>query len=1755
MDDRTSSLLNSFRDVMPTPHLNPHPANTPATPQKTQPATGHEETRQAARAENETTAVTTPPFLSPDHLRKHTINRNQNRNSDIIIDSDLIKKEEEEEEEEEEEDEEEEEEEEESFLSEVSDEEDNNVSEDCVSEEQLVSEKIEDGFPKPTTRNSELPSTDLGCAYKSHLPVKVPAASRSTMSSSDKAKTKTDNVVSESNVSSSPPDVFKATGKTDSLPRFTHSKIPQKQTIPCQYVLPQRTSSGDHETATEGNKQTSKEPATLSERAVNESNSSSFKPKTLEPLRKITCSQLPRKLPAGPSKNLLGKFSDPHDDGITTHEQATNRAVKKSEESTRPETDVNGIFTPHNSSNHFSAISSLGSHDDGSSGEHLSTGRVVAKSAQLTSEDTTSHVSVTTRYRESARKADESGDDGRNVLHSDESSDTSPSQRVYQSSNKHSGDGQTDSEEANNSVTETPPGTFASSAADAVPLDYRTREPELEGVCSVTAMPPDSKEVEELSEQSLHRNGTSTSEVTPTARTAVAQSMSTSKPTTVHPEEASEVTNNSGPQTEERTKVPTLMTEQEEGSRPNSRTLMTRSYSDAMEMESSEEGTLPQFLSWQRKRKVSSDDLSSPGRRDGCVRSFSQDNFLKTHKNICNRIVQSTAEEPIPTSGASASHYIQSCTPSLGPEHASSPDNRLAEHRRLISQGPAPVRQDPRNQCSGGDFSNSWEKADSEKSIKDDLRRYTYFKDKAREEDSDDYADDKEEDEEEESDLDEDETYTLEDTENQEKLTETRKESFDEEDLPFNQDVECEEDFDDDEWDDRLRTRPDQEIRSSQNRRGVLEHEISAEDELLLLENANLIVSEIVTKRDMSGSSTVEEDLLIENETLSLVSNDYTSDTESEVSTCWSAHSDKHNDQICAQEEPVPRGRPRIMKPGQVPQQKNDVKEEESRGIRGRRKPLYSKPTLSTATRAAARAEANKTVVPRTVASGGGSGVRSVKGQAGKSLQTTAGAARGTALPRSSSRPQMKSSIPGPRGSQQGNLRFSTAPPSKGSSLPKMQAASQIKSGPGSAIPKSSARGGSTPPSRLPSSASRGRISTERPKPPTKQATFVKEPTTPTNEDKTVTNTCGLRSQNVSSNQSPSEKRGIPTIQASKTGANSEGKKGQTELSQKTTDKNSASPKTTPASRLQRPSNIARAVQNTSPAKVGGDGKSAGSTPSSPNAPKGSGKSSLPTRTGLSKPGGASSVRKTGPSMTKTTSSSSISKDSPGIQKTKAPLNKGDMKKSESSASLRRGSSLTSPSSPKFRRSSLSTPSRMVEKTGAEAGKKATPGQRQLPSKIAGLKREKCPVGRSASLEETTSAVSSFKPRSKSSSLPTSARNISMSSFVKKSSSVVSSSSTTSQSSEEDQSVKTKESILSRSSTYDKLPSSYVHPIFHIESEEESDETEADTSRDPVKTNQHVLEPDNSSASSETTPECLKTQDVAVDEPHVEDESVIPPDENNSMVTNFPNSSEDSVESEEEDVNLLAVTGSNIDSSTWRKKHQPPKEGEACLQLPNADETCRSISSTFSLDDDHSESEFPPRNVFDFEECEETSAVKHRPTGEEKKSKHKTSVAKSIKSTFAGLKFFNSKTTRYQVKIEISKHSPTEPLPFTSTVSTGTSTDSQSVFAPKASSGAIVAPVAPFNYSPPATTQTAMTTSTPTGTTTGTTSQEMSKDSSVDLNQEDPVQKPTTTPVITEHLTKTEMLLARRRQVYLNSVKQQEEKAAVAQRGCMVTTV
>ncbi|XP_064596590.1 adenomatous polyposis coli protein-like isoform X2 [Liolophura sinensis] len=129
----------------------------------------------------------------------------------------------------------------------------------------------------------------------------------------------------------------------------------------------------------------------------------------------------------------------------------------------------------------------------------------------------------------------------------------------------------------------------------------------------------------------------------------------------------------------------------------------------------------------------------------------------------------------------------------------------------------------------------------------------------------------------------------------------------------------------------------------------VADDVLSLEDEKELEANANIVVSELFIEREMS-SSALDEDMFIENETISLVSNGYNSDTASEVSISWSTSSKTNSEQTSdytqsnnSQSEnrlAVAKG-PRIRKPSEKEPVDSTPKDDTPRVVRGRRKPLY----------------------------------------------------------------------------------------------------------------------------------------------------------------------------------------------------------------------------------------------------------------------------------------------------------------------------------------------------------------------------------------------------------------------------------------------------------------------------------------------------------------------------------------------------------------------------------------------------------------------------------------------------------------------------------------------------------------------------------------------------------------------------------------------------------------------------------------------
>ena len=245
--------------------------------------------------------------------------------------------------------------------------------------------------------------------------------------------------------------------------------------------------------------------------------------------------------------------------------------------------------------------------------------------------------------------------------------------------------------------------------------------------------------------------------------------------------------------------------------------------------------------------------------------------------------------------------------------------------------------------------------------------------------------------------------------------------------------------------------------------------DMTSEDEMALEHNASLVVSELINKTmTVSAISNVEEDRFIENETLSLVSNDYTSDTASELS-------ELSEGTLNSEGQSPPQRRPRILKPGdksdvQVPQY-----DENNKAVRGKRKPLYSSKSVSSAS---SKSEATKS---ENIGKQRSKSIEAEK-KGHKDGHGKKGHKKGHALrtvPQASSTP-VKDEFP----------KQEKVSPPKQSGMQK------------TASPKQKPNTTGTPPkntgmaTRIPSAKSSPRNKTnEKPQMPVKQATFVKETT------------------------------------------------------------------------------------------------------------------------------------------------------------------------------------------------------------------------------------------------------------------------------------------------------------------------------------------------------------------------------------------------------------------------------------------------------------------------------------------------------------------------------------------------------------------------------------------------------------------------------------------------------------------------------------
>lgn len=296
------------------------------------------------------------------------------------------------------------------------------------------------------------------------------------------------------------------------------------------------------------------------------------------------------------------------------------------------------------------------------------------------------------------------------------------------------------------------------------------------------------------------------------------------------------------------------------------------------------------------------------------------------------------------------------------------------------------------------------------------------------------------------------------------------------------------------------------QVRHSSKADTIMESSLTSEDGRLLAENANIVMSEMrLNQMVLSGASTVDEDNFIENETLSLVSNDYMSDTASEASVNWSENS---SNIACKNGG----GKPRIVKPSEKSTVEPAASETDNKTVRGRRKPLYSNTSSSARTPTGPRPEATGAgqgksnvgkLSPRTV-TGSSSANTSSANSSTSSANTSRKSHTLRTMPQASSTP-VKSNSPARGRSaksspQQRSSSLDQRSMSRGSVNSSNTSANRSNSSVRSSSAANSARstatqGSSVSKSSSPKSKNSAKDNQNQPKTLSKQGTFVKETT------------------------------------------------------------------------------------------------------------------------------------------------------------------------------------------------------------------------------------------------------------------------------------------------------------------------------------------------------------------------------------------------------------------------------------------------------------------------------------------------------------------------------------------------------------------------------------------------------------------------------------------------------------------------------------
>ncbi|XP_067659901.1 adenomatous polyposis coli protein-like isoform X2 [Haliotis asinina] len=924
----------------------------------------------------------------------------------------------------------------------------------------------------------------------------------------------------------------------------------------------------------------------------------------------------------------------------------------------------------------------------------------------------------------------------------------------------------------------------------------------------------------------------------------------------------------------------------------------------------------------------------------------------------------------------------------------------------------------------------------------------------------------------------------------------------------------------------------DETIVSNRDTSSSFEEEISPEDILLLEENASLIVSELSTNQ-MSGS-VCDDDMFIENETMSLVSNDYTSDTASEVSVSWSNTSEKvseYSGSTISQTEGsvASQKRPKIVKPDKENMNRTPPKANTA-AVRGRRKPLYTNSSRSSTSSVRSTSTTRSEVSTHSARP-----VTTSRSTAAKPQNQTTGLKK--VSPRSQTQGPSASSTPNKTAA---NRRQSRSP------------AAANRSNSSSSIPRSPLAK-TSPQSKIQSTKDNtAKTKTDRPKPLIKQGTFTKD--TASVSAPTIDMDHNANKTNSESVKIREKKASQPQNQRNSGGSNRNSGGSQNEAWSKALDsfnfmvdnpqengydarykqiqmqrngnEGSCSVKRPANTSLagKKPSNLARPVQGQT-------------TPPRSNS-----------KSNLNKSGSGGNLRKTssGTSLTKTQSGSSLCKTSSGsslnrggsASNLKRLESKSELKKSDSNASLKTNSRPTTPvgrrpsnTSVGGRKSEGASPNKTFSAGGDK--KVATPtsdkkppvgGKKQVPSKIATLWKKEdgdSPPPATASRLPVSAAAAKTKrspPKPSNLPAPSGKPRTNKPPPPKRTDSLATE-------------PVPKEGIT-KSSTYDKITAD-----LDVGSVPSSDVVDVED-----------LECDLNTAFQESPSltqlnNCETTDSILVAVNGINDKS--------DTTLLYDNSCMSSLSCSVDSLDDISMHSLPVNSGTWKKKR-----AEGSLTLPNADETCRSVPSSLSTIVNQSCDDSVPGNVWRRYPDEMTSA----PTGEPQiwvkrdskkdgKSKSKNSkkegksVAQSIKSTLFGKKQGLSKIFGSQKQGKDKKSKDDAKL---------TENCRNLLANPKAgtlwqeSRTSPSAIVPPFNYSPPAAPK--------------------PEQQPVVQNNRSEV---TTDIVITDnkrsglptlgskHATKTEMLLARRRQSYLNNSMKMDENSVEDdnKRPCMVTTV